>query len=94
MMDEIGFKTASEKKPTPRKKPDGKHTPPHYTLPGSGKYDVMDLVEMLGWGRGFRLGNVLKYIARAGRKDDEIADLEKARDYIDREIAARKEKGK
>lgn len=36
----------------------------------------------------FNLGNVLKYIWRAGKKDQntEIEDLEKARYYIEREI--------
>jgi len=36
----------------------------------------------------FNLGNVLKYIVRAGRKDPskEIEDLEKAKDYIDYQI--------
>lgn len=37
----------------------------------------------------FNRGNVLKYIIRAGKKDPstEIEDLEKARRYIDFEIA-------
>lgn len=37
---------------------------------------------------GFNLGNSVKYICRAGRKNTEsfLADLKKARWYIDREI--------
>ncbi len=37
---------------------------------------------------GFNLGNVLKYIIRAGHKDinKEIEDLNKAKDYIDYQI--------
>ena len=35
---------------------------------------------------GFNLGNAIKYIWRAGRKDDPIQDLQKAAFYIDREI--------
>lgn len=37
---------------------------------------------------GFRLGNALKYILRAGRKDDRETDLAKAHWYLDRELAA------
>lgn len=37
---------------------------------------------------GFRLGNAIKYISRAGKKDKTkiIEDLEKARVYLSREI--------
>lgn len=37
---------------------------------------------------GFNLGNVLKYVFRAGKKDQSkhIEDLQKAKDYIDYEI--------
>lgn len=34
----------------------------------------------------FNVGNAMKYLWRAGLKDDEAQDLEKARWYIDREI--------
>ena len=36
----------------------------------------------------FNLGNVVKYVCRAGRKDakKKIEDLQKARDYLDNEI--------
>jgi hypothetical protein len=41
------------------------------------------------WGLNFSLGNALKYISRAGLKDPSkvIEDLEKARWYLDHEIA-------
>jgi len=60
--------------------------PVHYN---AGKYEVIDIIEDQGWGTGFNRGNVVKYILRAGIKnpDKEIEDLEKARWYIDREIA-------
>ena len=38
----------------------------------------------------YRLGNVVKYVSRAGKKGDPIEDLEKALWYLQREIAARK----
>ena len=41
------------------------------------------------WGLGFNLGNALKYISRAGRKDPEKTeeDLQKAIWYINRELS-------
>lgn len=40
------------------------------------------------WGLGFHLGNVVKYISRAGKKPDQttISDLKKAAWYLDRYI--------
>lgn len=51
-------------------------------------YEAIKVIE--AWGLGFCLGNTVKYISRAGRKGDAIEDLEKARWYLDREIASRK----
>lgn len=58
--------------------------PSHYT---SGKYEVIDIIEdQLGPDgiRGFCLGNAVKYICRAGKKDPAKTrqDLEKAIWYI------------
>ena len=50
--------------------------------------EVIDVIE--AWGLGFSLGNAVKYIARAGLKGDAVEDLEKARWYIEREIARRR----
>ena len=63
--------------------------PAHYNV---GHIEVIDAIESWGFGEGFNKGNAIKYIARAGRKDPgtEIEDLEKARWYIDREIARAK----
>lgn len=49
-----------------------------------GEVEVIDAIE--AWGLGYRLGNAVKYIARAGKKGDRRADLIKARDYIEREL--------
>jgi hypothetical protein len=49
------------------------------------EYDVIDFCQH--YKLSFNRGNVVKYIARAGRKDDELQDLYKAKDYIEREIA-------
>lgn len=43
------------------------------------------------WQLNFCLGNVVKYISRAGRKDNTIEDLEKAKFYLEYEIKKRKE---
>lgn len=49
--------------------------------------EAIDAIE--AWGLGFNLGNVVKYIARAGHKGDALEDLEKARWYLSREIESR-----
>lgn len=57
--------------------------PSHYT---DGKIEVIDYIEDKQL--GFCLGNAIKYISRAGKKDKnkEIEDLEKAVWYINRRI--------
>lgn len=38
------------------------------------------------WNLDFNLGNVVKYVSRAGRKNDALEDLKKAKFYLDWEI--------
>jgi len=59
-----------------------KNTPLRYD--SSKNYDVIDIAK--DYQLNFNRGNVLKYIIRAGKKDNEIQDLEKALDYLKREI--------
>ena len=40
---------------------------------------------------GYFLGNVIKYVCRAGHKGDAIEDLEKAIHYLENEIESRRE---
>jgi hypothetical protein len=47
-------------------------------------YDVIDFIQ--DYKLGFNRGNIIKYIVRAGKKQDELKDLEKALDYLQREI--------
>jgi len=49
-------------------------------------YEAIKVIE--AWGLGFCMGNVIKYISRAGKKypEKEIEDLEKAKWYLEREI--------
>lgn len=64
-------------------KNDNVNHPSHYT---DGKIEVIDFIEdkKLNYHRG----NVVKYVARAGKKDPskEIEDLKKAQWYLNREI--------
>lgn len=65
--------------------------PEHYG--GSeNTYEAIKVIE--AWGLGFNLGNVTKYISRAGKKDNNklIQDLEKASWYLNREIENLKKK--
>lgn len=60
--------------------------PSHYT---QGDIEVIDYIEDKKL--GYRLGNVVKYVSRAGHKDDAIKDLKKASWYLNREIAKREQ---
>ena len=62
------------------------NSPPHYK---SGGIETIDFIESKDL--NYRLGNVIKYVTRAGRKadSDPLVDLKKARWYLDREIFAR-----
>lgn len=57
--------------------------PSHYCF---GKYEPVKVIQ--DWGLSFCLGNVVKYLARAGRKDgnSKLQDLLKAKRYIEFEI--------
>lgn len=57
-------------------------TPPHY----QGSIQPIDLINAQDL--NFNLGNVVKYVCRAGKKQGEniLSDLEKAKDYINYEI--------
>lgn len=63
--------------------------PAHYT---TGKIEVIDFIDDKEL--GFCLGNAVKYIARAGKKDPAktVEDLEKAVWYITHEIKNLKSK--
>jgi hypothetical protein len=66
-------------------KPDPINSPPHYK---AGGFETIDFIEAKDL--NYRLGNVVKYVSRAGKKDsDPLVDLKKARWYLDREIFAR-----
>lgn len=60
------------------------NAPDHYR---AGGIEAIEVIE--AFGLGFHLGNVVKYVLRAGRKGDRLEDLKKARWYLDRAIDAR-----
>jgi hypothetical protein len=64
--------------------PDAIDHPEHYGG-GDNPYEAIKVVE--AWGLDFHLGNVVKYISRAGKKGDILEDLKKARWYLDRAIS-------
>ena len=54
----------------------------HYD--SSKDYDIIDVCK--DYSLNFNRGNIIKYIARAGKKENELGDLLKAKDYLEREI--------
>lgn len=63
------------------------NNPPHYQNGGQCSHcgediECIDIVEH----RPFLIGNAIKYLWRAGSKDDEVQDLRKAIWYINRRI--------
>jgi hypothetical protein len=60
--------------------------PAHYKAGGVETIDFIEAKDL-----NYRLGNVIKYVSRAGKKNsDPVQDLEKAAWYLNREIEARK----
>lgn len=59
--------------------------PPHYNA--GSRHEVADCVEAWGLASDAFLWNAVKYIARHQKKGDALADLKKARWYLDRRIA-------
>ena len=55
--------------------------PSHYK---AGEFDVIAFCQLHDI--NFDLGNVIKYVTRAGYKNDQLEDLKKAMWYLQREI--------
>ena len=64
--------------------------PDYYNDTKFSPFDVID-----DWGLNFYLGNAVKYIKRAGKKEgnSRLQDLKKIREYIDHEIRAEEVSG-
>lgn len=59
--------------------------PPHY----GGKDDPYEVIKVIeAWSLGFHLGNVIKYLSRAEKKDPTktLEDLKKAQWYLNRYV--------
>lgn len=70
------------RKDSPVDTPDMVNHPPHYKI---GGIEVIDFIEAKQL--GYNLGNVVKYVSRAGKKStDTLQDLQKARWYLERAI--------
>lgn len=54
--------------------------PSHYNV----GIETIDYIE--SWEMNFNIGNVIKYITRAGFKENQLEDLEKAKWYLEREM--------
>jgi Protein of unknwon function (DUF3310) len=84
MFDDLHVEPVKVNKVTIAIEHDAVNHPSHYV--GAGGLEPIDAIE--SWGLDFYLGNVLKYIVRAGKKnkDKEVEDLEKAKFYLQRKI--------
>jgi len=65
-------------------------TPLQETQTGTPKHYATDSIDVIDFCKLYKLdfnrGNVIKYICRAGKKDNELEDLKKALTYLEREI--------
>lgn len=57
------------------------NSPAHYTAGGIETIDYIEAKQL-----NYHLGNVVKYVSRAGKKSEVLEDLKKARWYLEREI--------
>ena len=60
--------------------------PDHYKFGENNIYEAIKVID--AWDLGFSLGNTIKYISRAGKKnpDKELEDLKKAKFYLEHYI--------
>lgn len=60
--------------------------PEHYQFGKNNEYEAIKVIE--AWDLDFHLGNTVKYISRAGKKNPmkELEDLTKAKWYLERKI--------
>lgn len=90
-VDKKDFEIVSVKSdmPVTLKLNDPVNSPSHYK---SNKFEAIEIIE--DYQLNFGLGNTVKYILRAGKKDPRktVEDLEKAAFYLNREIQKQKKK--
>ena len=64
---------------------------PHHYGGRNNPHEAIKVIE--AWGLNFNLGNVVKYIARAGKKSKLLQDLLKAQWSLNREIENLRKEG-
>lgn len=71
-----------------KKNKEAVNSPSHYSFGENNKYEVINVCEAWGLDSDAYLFNVVKYVARSGKKDPskEIEDLKKAMYYLKRKI--------
>lgn len=85
-MEQVNNMPGHRNPPPPPEKEQVNH-PQHY----GGQDNPYEAIKVIdAWDLNFNLGNTIKYIARCGRKDDEIQELEKVVWYLNNEIKKRK----
>jgi hypothetical protein len=77
-----GLTKTSPKKEVVKTTQDTVNHPPHYKVGGIETIDFIEAKKL-----AYNLGNVVKYITRAGHKGNRKEDLLKAQWYLNREIA-------
>jgi hypothetical protein len=60
--------------------------PDHYKFGINNEYEAIKVIDAWGLDNDFYLGNAVKYLSRAGKKDDTVQDLKKAIWYIEKKI--------
>lgn len=84
----VAYLNNIRKKIEPKPEADNVNHPSHYT---DGKIEVIDFIEDKKL--PYHLGNVIKYISRAGKKspNTELEDLKKAQWYLNRYVELKEE---
>lgn len=85
LREALGLQKNSNDAPGDDAPGDAVNHPPHYTSHPSG-IECIAVTEHMS----FCVGNAIKYLWRADLKGNAIEDLEKAKWYIERELAKRK----
>lgn len=81
LMDTVDHDTLMQKVMERNNKPELVNHPDHYQ---GKKFEVIDIIE--DYELNFTLGSAVKYILRAGKKDDKDTDLKKAIWMLEREL--------
>ena len=81
-MEQVNNMPGHRNPPPPPEKEQVNH-PQHY----GGQDNPYEAIKVIdAWDLGFSLGNTVKYISRAGKKDKELQDLKKALWYLQHHI--------